>query len=662
MSVLLATAIYTDPATKVERVVHVADCSAEKRPFMTCKFCKQKVHAKQGSVKIHHYAHSKDAHCSEHVEKGKTCMSVWHRDFQTACKPEMVEACIRNAQNKVMRADVFDSQNSVVWEMQNSDLSSEKVFLRERFYSEMGLDLRWIANLTGQEHLIHAKCSLIETGAPCYILKSNKRFMEHTTRLMLCDTDFGLFHVHRLLNGYYLGVLVDPTVLFAHIQRTPCEPNGQYFLLGKKQIQYPWFTLRKPIKLLPSGLIYNVQAQEFTAPKNISVELETLLQRELHFQLDHKRNVYVNRGMPKNMIDSGSCEKTENEIRVAQEVKSFIRHHKSAFGKTRLSNMIKIHDDSDFHAKLEALYNKTTECYSFQKKDDEDDFIIAGSCASYIFHKALSELDEIVTCSWMFNEIDIWKHEKDGDSRSSWLCGDTIVNVTNTKKALSVKKTLQMFDIPCYQVARSNENWFISDQAFYALLTKVNIVSVAAPPKAILLQCLRNDGKPPLLFNLFNAERELKIFQSYQHDLKCSFRDREIVKAAGACWNSKTKKWTPTSMTKVIDWIALKQSKENAELLHQLQIVTFKDPVLFWANICKSHISLTDARLQSLISVYDCKKLPTLVEEYEIYKTVAMIEDELKPRFNRIHLHPVAQWCLSVEKAQTQGFKFEFKV
>lgn len=632
MAASLVTGIFTDPNTNTKSIVHVREVGAKQRPHMTCKFCKEKIHAKQGDVYDWHFAHSKEAQCDESPEKQASSMSTWHRDFQLACKPELIEVCIKNGNNVRMRADVYDHENGIVWEMQHSDLSCEKIMEREKFHIEMKLELQWVVDLTSHDDILQAKCQTLETGQPCYILRSNKKWTEHTTCKMFFDTVFGLFQVQRLLNGYYCGVLVDAATVFTHIQRPPCDEDSQCFTIKGQKTQYPWFKLKQPIKLLSSGLVYNAKAGEFSGPKDLSQELTLLLLKKMYFKIDYTRNVFVNRGMPKNEFKPEFCAKTKksdrkqaNAIRITEVVSSFIEKHEVVFGKTHFSKHIKIDTKCTFHAKLETMYERITEDITFE----HDNYIMAGSCASYVFQKALSMIDDKITCSWKFNDIDFWTYDENGidgaeydsESVTKETYGDTNIEIIKSQKASTIGSLLKSFDLPCCKVGRTNGAWIIKPEAFYALITKENIMSRA--PKAVILQC-KISQDVPLLYNAVNAEAELNILESYRNDLHCSYADREKVKSLGARWNKKTKKWTAKDMIPLIEWIAGQQTKQNAELLRKVKICTYTDAREFW----KAIYSLQDSNREvstlyyscvkeHRISVDDCKKLLTQFKDEE---------------------------------------------
>ncbi|MDQ1143052.1 competence protein CoiA [Pedobacter agri] len=103
-----------------------------------CVGCKQKVIAKCGAVKIHHWAHVSLSQCDSWWESE----TLWHREWKESFAPEFREVSFYDeTRQEFHRADIHTS-NGITIELQNSAINIDELQSRERFYPK----LIWIVN------------------------------------------------------------------------------------------------------------------------------------------------------------------------------------------------------------------------------------------------------------------------------------------------------------------------------------------------------------------------------------------------------------------------------------------------------------------------------------------------------------------------------------
>ena len=102
-----------------------------------CPLCKETVISKCGETNVHHWAHIKDLGCDSWSEPE----SFWHKSWKEAFPIDNREVVIE-INNKKHFADIF-TKDKVVIELQNSNISSEIIEIRESFYGERML---WLIN------------------------------------------------------------------------------------------------------------------------------------------------------------------------------------------------------------------------------------------------------------------------------------------------------------------------------------------------------------------------------------------------------------------------------------------------------------------------------------------------------------------------------------
>lgn len=109
----------------------------------SCAICGAETHAKCGTIKIWHWAHSSKLECDPWWENETEWHRHWKERFPTSFR-EVVHTC--HVTGEKHRADIKTSNNVVV-EIQNSPITLEELYSRERFYKNMV----WIVN--GQKFL-----------------------------------------------------------------------------------------------------------------------------------------------------------------------------------------------------------------------------------------------------------------------------------------------------------------------------------------------------------------------------------------------------------------------------------------------------------------------------------------------------------------------------
>lgn len=113
--------------------------NAQKTSAYFCPTCGQKVIAKKGKYRTHHFAHI----ASECTDRWNYDISEWHRNWQKQFPEECREVVITHNGEK-HRADVLFE--GIVFEFQNSKISEEEFAERNTFYVEAGHKVVWVFN------------------------------------------------------------------------------------------------------------------------------------------------------------------------------------------------------------------------------------------------------------------------------------------------------------------------------------------------------------------------------------------------------------------------------------------------------------------------------------------------------------------------------------
>jgi hypothetical protein len=92
-----------------------------------CPSCGERVVPKCGEVRVWHWAHERQVDCAAWYEPE----TAWHLGWKRHCDPERVEVSFGEH-----RADLVALDGAVI-ELQNSDISLEEIWERERFYGRM---------------------------------------------------------------------------------------------------------------------------------------------------------------------------------------------------------------------------------------------------------------------------------------------------------------------------------------------------------------------------------------------------------------------------------------------------------------------------------------------------------------------------------------------
>jgi len=113
-----------------------------------CPNCKSDLLAKCGQLNIWHWAHKNLIDCDSWSYEP---MSEWHLKWQNNFKEERREVYI-NRWNECHIADIL-TEKGVVIEIQNSNISTDNIFERESFYS----DMLWVVNTVEFKHHLFFK-------------------------------------------------------------------------------------------------------------------------------------------------------------------------------------------------------------------------------------------------------------------------------------------------------------------------------------------------------------------------------------------------------------------------------------------------------------------------------------------------------------------------
>lgn len=110
--------------------------SAEPNKTAKCSYCNEELIPKCGSIKIWHWAHKRGNECDKWREPETEWHLEWKNQFPGNCQEVIIEK-----QGVKHIADIKTNDGKVI-ELQNSNISSENIAERERFYGNM----IWIIN------------------------------------------------------------------------------------------------------------------------------------------------------------------------------------------------------------------------------------------------------------------------------------------------------------------------------------------------------------------------------------------------------------------------------------------------------------------------------------------------------------------------------------
>lgn len=111
--------------------------SPTKNRIAQCPLCNVKVIAKCGEINIHHWAHYKKEGCDSWSEPE----TYWHKSWKESF-PIQNREVVMNKNGIKHFADIF-TNNQIIIELQNSNISSETIRERELFYGDR---LLWVIN------------------------------------------------------------------------------------------------------------------------------------------------------------------------------------------------------------------------------------------------------------------------------------------------------------------------------------------------------------------------------------------------------------------------------------------------------------------------------------------------------------------------------------
>ncbi len=103
-----------------------------------CQCCEEELIAKCGNFRVHHWAH-KNSHCDSWWEPE----TEWHRNWKNKFPAEWRESIKYDTiSNEKHIADIYNPNNDLVIEFQNSPISLDELRSRESFYNK----LIWVVN------------------------------------------------------------------------------------------------------------------------------------------------------------------------------------------------------------------------------------------------------------------------------------------------------------------------------------------------------------------------------------------------------------------------------------------------------------------------------------------------------------------------------------
>ena len=169
-----------------------------------CKCCNEKILAKKGPIKIHHYSHKSNTNCSFNKKEHKT---EWHMFWQNSIKDENLEIII--TKNDVKHIADIKNNNDLIIEIQHSNIKLEDVYERETFYENM----IWILdgnNIEDNNNKQISQCvdvafEFTQNAKTYYMIKSTKKFWLYMSKPKYIDTHYGIIKIIKLYDkGYYL--------------------------------------------------------------------------------------------------------------------------------------------------------------------------------------------------------------------------------------------------------------------------------------------------------------------------------------------------------------------------------------------------------------------------------------------------------------------------
>lgn len=136
-----------------------------------CEICQEKVIAKCGPFKRHHWAHVSRKNCDDWYEPE----TLWHRNWKSHFPPQFQEVVVNGKYGKSHRADVKVASGLVI-EFQHSYLSQEEIHERSKFYGDMIWVIDGCRRKRDQEQFgkILQHSNLTNHCPACYALKEGR--------------------------------------------------------------------------------------------------------------------------------------------------------------------------------------------------------------------------------------------------------------------------------------------------------------------------------------------------------------------------------------------------------------------------------------------------------------------------------------------------------
>ncbi len=133
----------------------IAAQDAQKGNTYKCECCGGEVLLKKGDIKIHHFSHIALEECDEIYDN---TMCEWHMNMQNYFLPENIEIVYTNDETGERRradARLEHKGKTTIIEFQHSPMSKKDILARSEFYTEMGMDVVWVFDLTPKEQNVN---------------------------------------------------------------------------------------------------------------------------------------------------------------------------------------------------------------------------------------------------------------------------------------------------------------------------------------------------------------------------------------------------------------------------------------------------------------------------------------------------------------------------
>ena len=236
--------------------------NAMRKGHYFCYACGEPLILKRGKIILPHFAHQRGCICNDGWTHPKMCN--WHREMQALFNT--TEVAMENKQTGERHiADAV--YKDIVFEFQHSQISSDEVAKRTRFYLSQGYRVAWVVDLS--DKLITGKIRIIDNEAGVfYWPRASKMFYELP---FYCSEDIQVVFSWknaeenpniRYGNNYTLKTYLNcvgwayDQLEYNYTNQPICRPDLRFFAIVKK------LAVHKNIGFDPEELFVNKPADE----------------------------------------------------------------------------------------------------------------------------------------------------------------------------------------------------------------------------------------------------------------------------------------------------------------------------------------------------------------------------------------------------------------